>query len=293
MNYLIVGARGLLGYELVKLIVSKPGHFVYSVSKQTLDIDHTNHQGIISDINDFDFDCLDDLHIDAIYYVAQSNNFRNFPEDSLDVLNINMKAPLQFINWASQNNVKSFIYTSSGGIYEEQVRLHEDANINVENDLGFYLNSKLCAEIMLSNYKDLIENLVILRPFFMYGERQKSGMLIPRLISLVATESNITIDSEEGISLNPIHVKDASIAAFKASMLSGYHKINLAGSQNVSLKKLLEIIAKHKDKKLHLTSNKIKPRNLVGDIAKMKKILHKPEIDLEEGLNRMIKHHNS
>lgn len=288
MNYLVVGAGGLLGLELVKEILSDDQNYVFTVTRKALNINHQRHQNIISDVKDFDFQRLRNSRIDVIYYVAQSNNFRDFPKNTIDVFDVNIKAPLEFINWATQNKVKSFIYTSSGGIYDEDIKLHEEANIKVENNLGFYLNSKLCAEIMLSNYKELFEGLIILRPFFIYGKRQKAGMLIPRLISMIKNESQISIDGESGIRLNPIYVEDAAKATYRASQLMGYHKINLAGKEEFTLREVLVLISESLNKKLQLHTKNTKPRNLVGDITKMRTNLHDPIVNFKEGISHLI-----
>ena len=132
-----------------------------------------NHHNIVSDLDDFDFKLLKKLNFKAIYFLAQSNKFRDFPNDSLDIVNINVKSPLEFIDWGIKNNVEHFVYTSSGGIYQNEIIQNESIKFETDNDLGFYLNSKLSAEIMLSNYKSHIKNLTILEPFLFMGKIKK------------------------------------------------------------------------------------------------------------------------
>ena len=288
MNFLIIGASGLLGLELLNEILIHDDNFVYSLSKQPILLKNKRHINFVSTIEQFDLKILEDKKIDTIYYLAQSNKFRDFPESSLDVFEVNIKGPLQFIDWAFKKNIKSFIYASSGGIYSEEISLKENTKINLENNLGFYLNSKICAEIILSNYKDFFESLIILRPFFIYGERQKKDMLIPRLISMIKNDLQVTIDGPDGIKLNPIYVKDAAIAAYNAKSIKGYHKINIAGNEVFTLKEMVTIISKKMNKNVTIFKNKNKPKYLVGDITKMKKILHKPKFDFNEGISNLI-----
>ena len=288
MNFLIIGASGLLGFELLNEILIHDDNFVYSLSKQPILLKNKRHVNFISTIEQFDLNVLENKNIDIIYYLAQSNKFREFPESSLDVFDVNIKGPLQIIDWALKKNIKSFIYASSGGIYSEEISLKENTKIKLENNLGFYLNSKICAEIIISNYKDFFESLIILRPFFIYGERQKKDMLMPRLISMVKNDLQVTLDGPDGIKLNPIYVKDAAIAAYNAKSIKGYHKINIAGNEVFTLKEIVKIISEKMNKDVTIIETKNKPKYLVGDIAKMKRILHKPEFDFNKGISNLI-----
>ena len=67
------------------------------------------------DLANFNVDILP-KSIDVIFYLAQSNRFREFPDGSNDMLDINICAPNKIIQWAVKNGVKKFIYASSGGV---------------------------------------------------------------------------------------------------------------------------------------------------------------------------------
>ena len=61
----------------------------------------------------------------------------------------------------------------------------------------------------------MFESFIITRPFFIYGTNQKKHMLIPRLIQNIKNSNEIILTSNEGIKINPIHVKDASMVYSK------------------------------------------------------------------------------
>ena len=119
-------------------------------------------------------------NIDVVFYLAQSNRFRDFPNGIYDMLSINIEAPLKFVKWALDNNVKKFIFASSGGVYRKPDKpVIEFFDINANERNGFYLDSKLSAEILLRNFSHMFESFIITRPFFIYGTNQKKHMLIP------------------------------------------------------------------------------------------------------------------
>ncbi len=69
-------------------------------------------------------------------------------------------------------------------------------------------------------------------------------MLVPRLIDNVIAGNAITLQGEDGIKINPIHVSDA-VAALEACMkLEGSHTFNVAGTQTLSLREIACTIGK-------------------------------------------------
>src|SRR4030042_288576 len=112
--------------------------------------------------------------IDAVIHLAQSEHFREFPMHAESIFKVNTASTLRLLEYARQAQVKIFVLASSGGIYghgDEGFR--EDQPIEAKDDLGFYLGTKLCAEIIAENYSSFM-NIVILRFFFIYGPRQRA-----------------------------------------------------------------------------------------------------------------------
>jgi nucleoside-diphosphate-sugar epimerase len=241
MNILVTGANGLLGRYLVELLSKK--HKVFAIVKNIEKLNFEINENITVLEMDLSIINLEVLpkHIEAIYYLAQSNRFREFPDGVDDMLSINVLAPNILAKWAVKTGVKKFIYASSGGVYTNPNKpVKEFFDINANEKLGFYLNSKLSAEMLLKNYASLFETFAIIRPFFMYGVGQNETMLIPRLISSVQNEKEITLNGQNGIKINPIYVTDAANAVAKILELQGEFIINIAGKEAVSLKELCQ-----------------------------------------------------
>lgn len=289
MNILITGANGLLGRNLVEFF-SKTNK-VYALIKNKEKISFKMNENIVLlelDLYDLNTEFLP-KEIDAIYYLAQSNYFRDFPNSAKDMFEINIYSPLKLCAWAIENNVKKFIYASSGGVYTNPNKpVKEFFDINANEKQGFYLNSKLSAEILLKNYIDYFETFVIIRPFFMYGINQNETMLIPRLINSVKESKEIFINGKSGIKINPIYIDDAVKCVSNILKLKGDYIINIAGKEVMSLKEIVEVISKIVDKKPNVKYIKNSQQNLVADIEMMNKYLGEPTVTIEKGIKKMV-----
>ena len=289
MKILITGAGGLLGRRLVANLCKD--NLIYAIIHKNIPEEfHSNKNVIIlnKDLNDADFSDIKEK-IDVVYYLAQSNNFREFPKKSLEILNINIVSPLKLANWSINNGVKKFIYASSGGIYEnshDPLKEYNKINSNLRN--GYYLDSKLSAEIMLRNFSNYFETFVIARPFFIYGKGQQKSMLIPRLIENVKSGKSIKLTSKNGLKINPIHVDDAALAFQKMIYLKGEFLFNIAGNEFQSLKSICKIISLKTKREPVFEIINGDQNHLIGDNSLMKKLLCTPSITLSNGINEMI-----
>lgn len=291
MKILIAGANGLLGRNLVDLLSTE--HEIYAIVRNGNILKFCKNKNIHiveADLANFHEDVLP-VGIDATYYLAQSNKFRDFPGGSDDVLAVNVAAPNRLAKWAVKNGVKIFVYASSGGVYsnpEEPVK--EFFNINANEKLGFYLNSKLSAEMLLRNYALLFNNFTIIRPFFMYGIGQDNSMLIPRLIANVKNGKEIQLDGKSGITINPIYIADAARAIKKVlNLTDGEYIINIAGKEAITLKELSLLMGDILGKEPVFSSNNKTKSNLVADISVMTSKLIPPFVELKCGLSEVIK----
>lgn len=284
---LLTGATGLIGSALIEQLANF--FEVHAISR-------TKAINSIKNVNWYYFDLNESINfnllpskIETIIYLAQSENYRDFPKKALDIFEINTVKLLKMLDYARTIGVKKFIFASSGGVYGAgQNVFFEKKNVTATGKIGFYLSSKLCSEIISENYKQFMD-LVILRMFFVYGKMQKSNMLIPRLVANIKNKNPINLQGNDGILLNPTHVSDAVSSILSALELNGFHKINVAGPEVVSLKQICEIISKKIEiKPIFNYDLQNTPKHIIGDISNMKRLLKAPLCSLDEGLDEMI-----
>lgn len=288
MNILITGASGLLGLELVEYLA--PNHQIHALVHKEPKNPVKNviyHNIDLSANENFSFHQLPN-DIDIIYHLAQSSLFRDFPETALDIFNVNIKSTAYLLDYAYKSKVKRFIYASSGGIYgSSNAAFNENLPINICQDLGYYLGSKLCGEILCQNYNNQMD-ISIVRFFFLYGKSQKRTMLLPRLVDSIREGKSILLMGNNGIKINPVHVSDAVKCLEKILKSKGCYTMNIAGTEIYSLRNICQIIAKNVGKHPIFEISKGIPNDLIADISFMKKNFYTPNISLDVGIKDLL-----
>ncbi len=284
---IITGASGLIGRHLVKELADTWN--IHAVSRKKHAINKTDISWHCIDLEqDFDDGSLP-KRADAIVYLAQSDYFRDFPDKAINIFSVNTFQVLKALDFARRTGVKSFIYASSGGVYGfPENSVEESITIPASGNIGFYLSSKLCSEMLAENYAPYM-NIVLLRFFFVYGKGQKRSMLIPRLVDSIRDGKAVRLQGNDGLHINPVHVSDAVRAISHALKLKGCHRLNVAGPDALSLRELCEIIGE----KLNTTPTfEVNPSaesgNLIGDIKKMKSLLVDPVVHFEDGVQDLL-----
>lgn len=284
IRILISGSNGLIGHDVASYLTEIDSYQVFNISRSSSS--ESNHIYV-----DLSTDWCDDVlpeKIDIVLHLAQSEKFRNFPESVEEVFNVNTLSTIKLLNYARRAGAKKFIYASSGGIYGNgNDEFTEETPINLSSNLGFYLSTKFCSELLVQNYSPFFE-IDILRFFFVYGPRQRKDMLIPRLINSVKNGVPITLQGEDGIKINPIYVDDAVEAIIKCFDITGNNRINVAGSEILSLRNICEVIGEAVGKAPVFSIQEVEPKHLIADISRMKEKLTTPSTDFKTAIQKMV-----
>lgn len=284
---LITGATGLIGRHVLGLL--RDNWEIYALVRNRSDStsDLTHH--IQCDLaNEWSLEGLP-KNVDAVIHLAQSEHFREFPEYAEQIFKVNTISTVRLLEYARYAQVKTFMLASSGGIYGHgDEGFKEDEPITAKGDLGFYLGTKLCAEVLAENYSPFM-NIIILRFFFVYGSGQRSRMLIPKLVKAVKEERPIILHGKDGLKMNPTYATDAAFAVCRSLELKESQKINIGGPEVLNLKQIGQEIGNilRKDPVFEVNEH-IQPQHLVGDIKKMVHFLGEPLVKFKEGIARYI-----
>lgn len=287
---MVTGATGLIGSNLLPRL--QCDWQVFGVSRRQLseDFDRGRVHHIAVDLSKTWDTKAFPSRVDAVIHLAQSEHYRDFPERAVDVFQVNTVSTLRMLDYARRAGASTFVLASSGGVYgHHEQEFTEDLEISATGDLGFYLCTKLCAEVLMENYSAFF-NVIVLRFFFVYGPGQRRSMLIPRLVRSVLEEKPITLQGRDGIQINPTYISDAVTAIYRSLRLKGSQKINVAGPEVLSLRRVGEVIGKilGKKPKFHLQPE-MGPRHLIGNIRKMSEVLGPPLVGFEDGIRRYLK----
>ena len=232
---LIVGASGCLGtaLQLEMTIRSQIKKSMSNLPIGLIDSSSAHKQGDL-----FSYDASD---FSSIIYAAQSRRYKDYPSGLADLAYVNITLPLYFARQASFLGIP-FVYCSTGSIYESTPEdLVEDSTLASGLNFNPYVASKLFCDQTLVSLLPLQE-ILILRPFYIFGAGSKLPALFPSLISNVLTERNVYLNGTDGTVLNPISSIDAARAICHLLENQNWGVYNLAGPERTNIKRIATII---------------------------------------------------
>lgn len=286
-SILVTGANGLLGRHLLEQATR--AYEVHALVRQipTDPLPGVRYH-IVNLSSDWDIGVLPHGGIEGIVHLAQSPYFRDVPEKSIDVFNVNVASTAKLLDYAWRTGVRRFVYASSGGIYGGGSGVFsENSPLIPGGQLGYYLGSKLCGEVLTQGYASCLQ-VSVLRFFFIYGRGQNRSMLIPRLVDCVREGRPINLTGPNGLRINPIHASDAAVAVLASLGRQESATYNIAGDEVISLRGLCEKIERLTGVLgVYFESSGTAP-DLVGDISAMRAALHRPSVRLDEGLKDLL-----
>jgi nucleoside-diphosphate-sugar epimerase len=204
----------------------------------------------------------------------------------------NVIGTLNILEYCIQKKVKKIIYVSSY-VYGNPKYCPVDENhpINPHNAYteSKYLGERLCE--FYCNRSDL--NLIILRPFNIFGESMKEGFLITNLINSVKTGKKVTIINKNS-KRDFLHVDDFVDLIIKLIDRNfKFEVFNVGAGESHSFEEIIEKIEKTTSQKINVNYEENKEifiDDITSDISKIKnQIDWQPKIKFDEGLERMLK----
>ena len=204
MRILVTGGAGFVGGALVRRLM--PDHELFClVRKDGALPDHPHVHAIVQDLAAPIETARLPAAIDAVVHLAQSRQFRKFPEQAPDIFKVNVDSTAQLLDYARRAKARTFVFASSGGVcgYQPKPILETDP----PEPNNFYLASKYASECLANAYSDHFA-AVVLRYFFVYGEGQR-GMFMPGMVERVLKGEPVQVSGKTGITMNPIYVADA------------------------------------------------------------------------------------
>ncbi len=279
---LITGSTGFIGQHLVNELSNKEKDLVLLSRNSSNDVISVN-LACTSETSKV----ISNFQIETVVHLA--SNVRLI-RSNLDVDNeINMAINVM----SSLRPPCRFIYLSTADEYASNSNLiSEDANLK---PLNLYAEAKLKARraLEIEATKTGIE-LVILRPFLVYGPYQPTHMFIPQLLKSIGSNKVFTYSARRKVR-DYIHVSDL----IKAIEILINYKGNISGIYNVgtgigtSLSKVVQMVEDKISFKLNsemdIRLGLDNPDVLIANSEKLKnKTGWHPIIGLSQGLSKLI-----
>lgn len=280
---LITGATGFLGARLVRRLAQ--AHEIVALVRAVPPRAPGGVAWLMQDLAAEGWTVRLPDAIDAVFHLAQSPRFREFPERAAEIHAVSAGTAMRLLDWAARAGARRFILASTGGLYGSSERpVAEDAPVKIEpGPLAFYFAAKQAAELLAWPYAQRF-TVAILRCFFLYGSGQSPQMLMPRLAAAVRQGSPVYLQGANGIRINPIHVDDAVEAFARCLALGESGVFNIAGPEIVDLRQVATTIGEAVGRAPMLADAAGPPNHLVADITRMSRMLTAPQIGLAAGI---------
>ena len=267
-SILIIGGNGLIGAAIIDVLKYMNEFLDYNISIYTTvrkinkvpDRFKNNKQ-----ITIIEYDVLNKLNIDyEIDYVintASPADPKSFSSNPIGVIETNFIGTKNILDYCSNNNIKRFLYVSSGEIYGQAMENIEsfDENysgkINPTSFRSCYPLGKLSAENLCICYKEQKDlEVVIARPCHTYGPTiQRNDSRASSQFILNVVDGKDIIMKSEGKQVRSYCYSLDCVTGLLRILVSGIsgEAYNVANNNSiVSIKELAELISKNGKKKV-------------------------------------------
>ena len=302
-KFLITGAAGFIASYLVDKLISDSSNFVVGIDnfltgkQENLPIKQVkNYQFLEYDVNNFEeLSTIFSVHnFDYVFHYAALVGVKRTLQNPLMVLN-DIQGIKNVLELSENSSVKRVFFSSSSEVYGEPVEFPQHEETTPLNSKLPYAVVKNVGESYLKAYqKEYDLNYTIFRFFNTYGVRQSEDFVIAKFLNLAYSNQDIMIYGD-GLQTRTFCFIDDNIETTLRILkdnLAVNEVINIGSDIEISILDLAKLIIKKtnsKSKIIHL------PALIEGDMtrrkpdnSKMRMILKKDLVILEDGIERMI-----
>ncbi len=305
MDILVTGGCGFIGSNLACALVEKGYnvHVLDNLSNGKLENIKEYLGNIIfwrGDVTDKNY--VDNIisRVDAVYHLAAQVSVAASIKEPVKDAAVNIGGTLNILQAASTYRIKKIIYYSSAAVYGEPVYLPIDEK-HPKNPLSPYGLSKLTGEKYAEFYSKFYGlNIVIIRPFNVYGPKQDprnpyTGVISTFLDKALRGES-IPIYGDGSQSRDFIYVDDLVDLSIKilSKNTPQFIALNGACGERTTIKSLAERIKEltgSNSKIIFLPRREGEIYESYADISVAKQLLDfKPVYKIDDGLKKLIEY---
>jgi UDP-glucuronate decarboxylase len=303
ITVLVTGAAGNVGSALVEGLLRQPEYFVVAVdnfltgSRSKLPPDNErNFKFIKADVNNYTdiSSIMLSYRFAFVFHYAAVVGVQRTLDNPVMVLQ-DIQGIKNILDLAKNTGVKRVFFSSSSEVYGEPVEFPQNENTTPLNSRLPYAVVKNVGESFLRSYqKEYGLNFTIFRFFNTYGPRQSEDFVISKFIKLALEGLPLTIYGDGTQSRTFCYIDD-NIETTIGCMLKSYcvnDVMNVGNDEEFSVLKLAETV-------LRVTGSKseikfvapLKEGDMTRrrpDITKMKRLIGRPLLSLEDGLKKTI-----
>ncbi len=300
---LITGGAGFIGSALAEKLLQDLDNFVVIVDNLTTgeigklpDAPKKRMQFVDCDVNNYKniAGVMLSYHFDYVFHYAALMGVRRTQQHPVKVLN-DLKGIENILNLSKNSGVKRIFFSSSSEVYGEPTELPQNEQTTPLNSRIPYAIVKNAGEAYLRSYKKEYNlDFTIFRFFNTYGPKQSVDFVMSRFISLALRNQNITIYGD-GMQTRTFCFIDDNVDAcvnvfYQKQVINDV--VNIGSDKEITIldlaKKIIDI-TKSKSRIVFLPPlEEGDMLRRLPDISKMKALLCRELLDIEEGIKRIL-----
>ena len=216
-----------------------------------------------------------------------------------DYEKVNIKGFLNILELCKEFKIKKLIQASSSSVYGNAKADIFTEDIRVDFPISPYAATKKSCEEFGSVYSHIYDiDIVQLRFFTVYGERQRPDLAIHKFIKKILADEEITIYGDGNTSRDYTYIKDIISGIYKSFEYLNTHQniyeiINLGSSREIKLIDMIKIIEDKLNKKAKIKFDNKQAGDVDKTFAcidKAKKLLgYEVNTKFEDGIENFIR----
>jgi UDP-glucose 4-epimerase len=300
---LITGGAGFIGSALAEKLLQNTDNFIVIVDNLTTgeisklpDAPDGRMQFVNCDVNNYRdiAGVMLSHHFDYVFHYAAIVGVSRTQQYPVKVLN-DLKGIENILNLSKNSGVKRIFFSSSSEVYGEPTELPQNEHTTPLNSRIPYAIVKNAGEAYLRSYKKEYDlNFTIFRFFNTYGSKQSVDFVMSLFISLALRNHDIAIYGD-GMQKRTFCFIDDNIDACVNAFYQGQainDVVNIGGDKEITIldlaKKIIDI-TKSKSRIVFLPPlEEGDMLRRLPDISKMKVLLRREPLDIEEGIKRIL-----
>jgi UDP-glucuronate decarboxylase len=299
---LVTGAAGNIGSALVEKLLSEKSYHVLGVdnfltgSREKLPAAQENFTFIQADVNNHaDMTAImTGYRVNFVFHYAAVVGVARTLKNPVLVLK-DIDGIKNVLDLSKNTGVERVFFSSSSEVYGEPVEFPQNEETTPLNSRLPYAIVKNVGEAFLRSYqREYGLPFTIFRFFNTYGPRQSKDFVISRFIAQAVAGEDITVYGDGNQSRTFCYIEDNVDTVLKC-LREGHainDVINVGSDQEMTVRELAELMVR-------VTGSKSRIKNVPAlqegdmrrrkpDISKMRHILGRPLISLEDGIRRTI-----
>ena len=310
MNILVTGCAGFIGFHLSKKLIEE-GHTVYGIDNLNNYYDvkiKINRINILKKLkkknNLFHFNKIDiskynnlknyfkNKKISVIVNLAAQAGVRYSINNPKDYFNSNIIGFFNILQIAKKNKIKHLLYASTSSVYGDSKKMPFEENSMNCKPIQFYAATKISNESMAISYSNIYGiKTTGFRFFTVYGPWGRPDMALYKFSKNILENKPINVYNFGNHTRDLTYIDDIVSGIYNSIVLKTDYKFevfNLGNTRSISLKKIIQILKKHYQKKIKIKYLKLQKgdiKDTKSNISKAKKIIKfSPKTNAETGL---------